>query len=699
MILNKEFIGLEKVIDTLIDSIRPFYIFPKALKRPLVVNLFGMTATGKTRLIERLIEILELKHKYVRFDIGEYTNNNSDIRIKHDFSRDLCRRNDNNLVIVFDEIQMGRTINEKGEEIDRSSLRPIWELIDSGKLTITSNLNMNFLSHLELIRKIDFVNDLDSDFNAIDLEKSRMIYETLMSYGYLYPLTTSDIKSMPLVNLLNKSDKKYLETNYPESIIGDVLYTEKLKENNINFKLTFSEFNFDGLAVFNYNFFNKLKITCKNFNYTYNSFIEYLKSLQDKDKILDFLYEVILNDNEPSQTFDFSKSLIFCIGNIDEAYMMSHTSNPDADADIFYEHSLKISIPKMKDALSYRFRMEQIGRLGNNIIIYPSFSKESYFKIIDKILIERIDSFKKEFSIDLKFTDYLKEIFYKESVFPSQGVRPLLTTAITFIDSYVSKIIGDIVIKNFNVEKIEWDFDYNSSSHVIKSFYIENDTTYEEVFTYNVILNIESLRKTDFSQLQTFVAIHESGHALVSIIKAKLIPKLVSSKTASNAEGFCRVEHPDIQTKTVLYNQILISLGGRAAEKYVLKDSDMLSNGSFSDLSHATILANNFYKIYGFGNNPFCIKHNSNPTSAFFGNKLQENVEEEAYKLLMNAEEEVDKVMEENKDLLIDMIDYLSNNSQLTYEQIEEMVSKYGLEIKDHENYFDIKTLLSDFKK
>ena len=55
--------------------------------------------------------------------------------------------------------------------------------------------------------------------------------------------------------------------------------------------------------------------------------------------------------------------------------------------------------------------------------------------------------------------------------------------------------------------------------------------------------------------------------------------------------------------------------------------------------------------------------------------------------------------MEENKDLLIDMIDYLSNNSQLTYEQIEEMVSKYGLEIKDHENYFDIKTLLSDFKK
>jgi len=135
---------------------------------------------------------------------------------------------------------------------------------------------------------------------------------------------------------------------------------------------------------------------------------------------------------------------------------MHESSDPDADADLFYEHSLKITIPKIKDALSRRFRMEQIGRLGNNHIIYPAFNKASYFKLIDMHLTKRIHYFKEEFDIDLVFDKTVHELMYKEGVFPSQGVRPLLSTFNTIIDSYISKIIADLILKCPDVKKINF---------------------------------------------------------------------------------------------------------------------------------------------------------------------------------------------------------------------------------------------------
>ena len=46
--LKKEFVGLDGIIDELSDTILPWWLFPENQLRPLIINLWGMTGSGKT---------------------------------------------------------------------------------------------------------------------------------------------------------------------------------------------------------------------------------------------------------------------------------------------------------------------------------------------------------------------------------------------------------------------------------------------------------------------------------------------------------------------------------------------------------------------------------------------------------------------------------------------------------------------------
>ena len=692
--LKSEFIGLDSVIDNIIDNVRPYYIFPKSLNRPLVINLFGMTATGKTDLIQRMIILMGLEKKYVRFDVGEYANTHA-FKLKDDFTEKLCKKNDNGMVIVFDEIQFGRTISEKGEEINRDSLRSMWELIDSGVLTLSNKFDSRVLDYFNYLKNQDFDTLFDINLKCKSIEISSTIYKSMSDNGF-HLLSINDIDNCNKNSLfLNEQDG--IKTDYPECFNSDWIDLNLLKSKTTkNYQMINATHGIGGLSILSKNIFDKMCIinSAISLNYNYESYLKYLISLKTKENIINALFSSC-TIGKSSITYDFSKSLIFVIGNIDEAYNMSHSSNPDADADIFHEHSLKITQPKIKDALSLRFRMEQIGRLGNNIIIYPSFSCDTYKKIIKKLLQARIDYFKKEFSIQLTFDSKLEDILYKESVFPSQGVRPLLSSITTFIDSYISKIISDIILNNINTDNIIWSFDYNNVNHEI----IVGTKSGDIKLFYPVILKIENLRKSDFSENQSYTAIHESGHALVSIIRGKLIPKLIVSKSASIAEGFCRIELPDIKTKETEYLSILIALGGRAAEKIILKNEDMLSTGSYSDLMSATQIANMMVKAYGHGGNSFVIKHHKDEMISFHSESLLLDAEKLSMQVIKRAEMEVDQIINTNKDLLIELIDYLSNNSQITDIEIKKIIKRYNIEVKDKNNYYNIKERILEFKK
>ncbi len=54
--LQEAFVGIDDVIDELIDGIRVWYLMPEVLSRPVILNLWGMTGVGKTDLVRKLVK-------------------------------------------------------------------------------------------------------------------------------------------------------------------------------------------------------------------------------------------------------------------------------------------------------------------------------------------------------------------------------------------------------------------------------------------------------------------------------------------------------------------------------------------------------------------------------------------------------------------------------------------------------------------
>jgi len=720
-ILKSEFIGIDNVIDEIIDSIRAFFIFPKSLKRPLVVSLWGLTGTGKTHIIQRLVELLDLKNRFVRFDVGEYTG--SDYRLRADLSDEVSKLKEKNIIIVFDEFQFGRTIDENNLEIASNAMRPVWDLLDSGKISRFNGKNFSELwDAFELLQKcIDAGVEIENNYITKNEKAFHQIFQS-------YYLKAEDFEMFDLVSIglyQNYVNKKN-EMNSSLSVNNSVQQKKnKRNKNNITNTLTPKEFFINSEeALLKYNIYTEgasnrylkafkkpyvIKSTFLKLFYNVNpEFFGYDNSIYNiKSKIpphsnlkelFDFLKKNFYFNTSIMVEEDYSQSLIFCVGNIDEAYTMSDSSDPDADADIFYEHSLKITIPKMKSALSSRFRMEQIGRLGNTHIIYPAFNKESYRKIINKHIAIREKYFQEEFGLELTFDESIHSLVYAEGVFPSQGVRPLLSTFNKIIDSYTSKLISDIILKFPDCSKIKWNFDSSKEKHVILS--IDEYDNPHLIAEYEVKLNIEKLRKTDYSEQQAFTGLHEAGHAVIAVLKAGLVPKEVVSKTAGNAEGFCRTEWPDIDTKDLLYKQILVALGGIEAEKIIFGET-LMANGAGSDLRKATSIASTMIKALGMGNKNYVVEKNENPMNEYSAIHDSGKSEEHIKGILDRAQVEVKECLQENKLFLLDVAERLGGVSKLGQEEMRQIALKYVSEkhLREKDKYYNFRDIISGMKK
>lgn len=285
--------------------------------------------------------------------------------------------------------------------------------------------------------------------------------------------------------------------------------------------------------------------------------------------------------------YDYRKTLIFIAGNLDEAFTAAaNVADCDTDADVFHAATKRLSFVEIKEALLSRFRPEQISRLGSNHIIYPSLNAEAYRKIIRKTCNTYLEKAKEVSGISFELDSSVINEIYNNSVFPTQGTRPVFSSIHKMFGSPLSE--GIIWAIRNDCKEISLKLDSESSSLILKSG--------ELTFSTPVKFEIRDRKNRYSNDYSALIAAHEMGHAILFSELMDAPPQEIKINVASFTGGYNSFA-PKHYTSQSVRDAICIAYGGIAAEE-ILFGRDMLSAGSEGDISSATELAARYVRFW-----------------------------------------------------------------------------------------------------
>lgn len=670
-ILLKEFIGIDNVIHEVMRNVRMWYLFPETLERPMVINLFGLTGCGKTSLVRRLIELIGVD-KYTSFYNMNDTKNSRSWELDiDDDERDRSRKN---MVFVYDEFQHASTVDKQGDDLyEKHEVPDLWDLIDSGVLH----------------RKVDFRNifRLDSFNNA--LERLSMYCDVELEKGVWVNKRDCLMKLTP-ENVKWFSDFFDIDYIYEEKCTdldssgNAVLETPVVRESDENMFIKQYYFNtlssvaciIDGKGE-NEDIY-RLVVMEKVSSMDFNSLLSYVRRLR--------------SESRKGYTIDYSQSLVFILGNIDDAYMMSFDVNPDMDPDSFKKLTEKLTIVDIKEALQKHFRNEQIARLGNTIIAYPSFSNDDFREIIQTELDRYSAKVKKLYGYDIEYDKSINEMVFKDAVFPTHGTRPILSTIQETVKSKLPYAVKIAYENKSDLGKIVYSHDngittvtcYDTDGVMI------GDESVKEV------LRVDSHRNSDADERQAIAAVHESGHFVMYVSLFGMLPEKLCSKSVSNEVGGFLMRNSDEESDYVsmdgLKKKIAVTLGGYMAEKSVF-GQNMMSTGASEDLKKATVMASRMVRELGYSS-PDVRTYLADGFSTSGGMYVKDtdndtvNINNKIDNILRGAMEMCNSIFTEEKwgRMLSESSKYLSNHTSMPKEVMKRLYDDAGGVPRDEKN-------------
>ena len=333
------------------------------------------------------------------------------------------------------------------------------------------------------------------------------------------------------------------------------------------------------------------------------------------------------------------------------------------------------TVSKIKNALKTRFRHEQIARLGNIHIIYPALSKKAY----EGIIRNEINLISKQLyeltNLKINFKASVIDLIYDEGVYPTQGVRPVLTTINHLLRNRITSFLNIIINSNLKANQI--DVHFIDKQYLICNYLLNDDTIHTEKNDISSELKKYNLNKKD--DMQSITAVHESGHAILSAKLLKTIPKYIFSSTIEDeVNGFVYSEFKwKYISKKEIILRVAMYLGGMAAEELIFGKENVTS-GCGSDLKQATNFVMAMYKEQGLGSSKSSYKPTSIQTN-LYANSF-DKIEEKATKLIENGYELALKTLTKEKKLLLEISNYLSEHTFLKESELEVFINTYGSE-------------------
>lgn len=296
---------------------------------------------------------------------------------------------------------------------------------------------------------------------------------------------------------------------------------------------------------------------------------------------------------------DYSRLLIFVSGNLDEMYggMASRVEDCDTDADIFHAMTKKLSVIDVKKALAKRFKPEQIARLGNNHVIYPSFSQATYERLIRSACAAQAAQMQASSGLRFELDESVHAAIYANGVFPAQGTRPLFSS--------IQSILGAALV-NAALWAIERGagrgqrlcIAIDAQAQRLRARFEQRGLEHE--ISYAAPLDLNRIKQQASPDFRALLAVHEAGHGLVYSLLFGHAPQEMKINVASFEGGYNSYVRIKATSRQNCLDRVCVSLAGRAAETLVF-GPEACTTGSESDFKQATALAARYVRHFGFG--------------------------------------------------------------------------------------------------
>lgn len=617
--LKKEYIGLDDIIDEILDGLSSWYLYPELQTKPTIINLWGLTGTGKSSVVRRMVELLELDHRFYPFDLNE--KEGRDWHMRRILEITYIPNTRAFPVLLFDEFQHARTLSENGNERGQQSSNLVWQLMDTG--SFPSDPSTSFLQEAAGVLKAmqTFIAD----------QHGRVVNGQVVHGGEYFKKTISKFAF-------------YEEDMYADACPFILPAYHALMQRIMKHRFATDE-----------------------------ALLNHINGLDETESMA--LFQEFVQQLQKPTMVDLSGALIFVIGNLDEVFTMSGQLGPDADADLLHKQANKINLPDIKEALSKRFRSEQIARLGNTHIVYPSFSAAQYKKIIQRELEKLTDGIWHTTGLKMELDDSIHQFVYEEGVFPTQGVRPVQST----IRHHIAALLGKVVSAHKQYQNIN---DTVQISIKNQQFYVEllKDFRCAHELFFPVRNKLQSVRSSLDPNRQAIVAVHESGHALVQGIALGKLPASIFSRTANpHSGGFVSLDISEhIINKGNIIDLMAVFLGGYVAEELVFGE-DYITTGSKGDIRKASHLLLKMLREEGMGELPIRF----NDYDDYKGVNYRDpnySIEHQASEIIREAYDLARFILTNNRPLFTELIQRLQSVPHLFKDDLQIIFANHGFD-------------------
>lgn len=207
--LKSKFIGIDSIIDSLVQYFEYWIKNRQALESPLIINLWGLTGTAKTALVRKLVN--EFQEELIEYDVRQLKHGNEKL-LEHRIAEKQFP------IVLFDEFpNLIRDRGSFGFEMSNQE-ETLWAFLNDGTLPSDYKCSYGYDNVKNAIEGMFFEQDKE-------ILTYKYIFDKVVKHSNnfhvksIFNESNSQLSGIELLSDLKKKLKLYLTASYPGSLI------------------------------------------------------------------------------------------------------------------------------------------------------------------------------------------------------------------------------------------------------------------------------------------------------------------------------------------------------------------------------------------------------------------------------------------------------------------------------------------------